>query len=89
MLCTVVSCILVAILFIQEAVSGQLKATNQELVNPDIKTVFLSIGTIIFAYGGAATFPTFQNDMRDKRKFPHAVMLGFISKSTHIKPVIE
>lgn len=80
MICTVVSCVLIAVLFIQEAVSGELRAATQEAVNTDFKSVFLSIGTIIFAYGGAATFPTFQNDMRDKRRFPAAILLGFLSK---------
>lgn len=40
--------------------------------------VFLAFGTVMFAYGGTASFPTFQNDMKDKRKFPKSVLIGFI-----------
>ena len=77
---TAISCVLIAVLFVQESLSGQLPKVEHEVINADPKAVFLSIGTIIFAYGGAATFPTFQNDMRDKTKFPAAVALGFLSK---------
>jgi len=78
MTCTAISCILVAILFIGEANQTNFAKTVHEFVNHDVKSVFLSLGTIIFAYGGAATFPTFQNDMRDKTKFPAAVTVGFL-----------
>lgn len=36
-----------------------------------------SLGTIMFAFGGTSAFPNFQNDMKDKRKFPRAVIYGF------------
>ena len=44
---------------------------------PDFRSLSLAFGTILFAFGGACTFPTFQNDMREKRKFSKAVYLGF------------
>lgn len=42
------------------------------------KPIFLAFGTVMFAYGGTASFPCFQNDMKDKRKFPMSVLIGFI-----------
>ncbi len=47
---------------------------------PTFKTFFLSFGKILFAYSGASAFPNFQNDMREKKKFPKAVVIGFSSK---------
>lgn len=44
------------------------------------KSLFLAFGTVMFAYGGTASFPTFQNDMKDKRKFPQSVVVGFIGQ---------
>lgn len=39
---------------------------------------FLAFGTIMFAFGGASTFPTLQNDMADKTKFNKSLQYGFI-----------
>lgn len=41
---------------------------------------FLAFGTIMFAFGGASTFPTIQNDMIDKSKFGKSVHYSFIGK---------
>lgn len=38
---------------------------------------FLAFGTLLFAFGGASTFPTIQNDMEDKNKFSKSVMIAF------------
>jgi vesicular inhibitory amino acid transporter len=38
---------------------------------------FLAYGTIVFAFGGASTFPTIQNDMEDRKKFHTSVTVGF------------
>ncbi|XP_013138244.1 PREDICTED: lysine histidine transporter 1-like [Papilio polytes] len=40
---------------------------------------FLAFGTIMFAFGGASTFPTIQNDMIDKSKFGKSVHYSFIA----------
>ncbi|KAI1288323.1 hypothetical protein HDE_09353 [Halotydeus destructor] len=74
---TAVSVILVLVMFAKEAEVG-FGHVHYDVVNSDAKSFFLSFGTIIFAFGGAATFPTFQNDMKDKSKFPAAVTFGFI-----------
>lgn len=39
--------------------------------------LFLSFGTILFAFGGASTFPTIQNDMREKTRFSTSIVIGF------------
>ncbi|XP_074604699.1 uncharacterized protein LOC141857999 [Brevipalpus obovatus] len=49
-----------------------------EVSTPTISTISLAFGTILFAYGGTAAFPTFQNDMKDKSKFSIAVCIGFL-----------
>lgn len=36
-----------------------------------------AFGTILFAFGGASSFPNFQNDMKEKSKFTIAVVIGF------------
>ena len=39
-----------------------------------------AFGAILFAFGGASAFPNFQNDMREKEKFPKAVIFGFFGE---------
>ena len=58
MSCTAISCAFVLAIFIQEGVSQSKCAPPVPIVTTG--TFFLSLGTIAFAYGGAATFPTFQ-----------------------------
>lgn len=75
MSCTAVSCVLLIIIYAQQTWSplpspGPIRTEN----------FFLSLGTIAFAYGGAATFPTFQNFMKNRKHFPHAVGIGFTRK---------
>ncbi|XP_045531800.1 amino acid transporter AVT1D-like [Pieris brassicae] len=38
---------------------------------------FLAFGTIMFAFGGASTFPTIQNDMSDRSKFNTSLKYSF------------
>lgn len=38
---------------------------------------FLSFGTLLFAFGGASTFPTIQNDMENKKEFSKSVSISF------------
>ncbi|CAH0402199.1 unnamed protein product [Chilo suppressalis] len=38
---------------------------------------FLAFGTIMFAFGGASTFPTIQNDMTDKKGFSKSLHYSF------------
>ena len=55
------------------------------LKNPDpvpfkphtFNSFFLSFGTILFAFGGASTFPTIQNDMAEKQHFSKSIVNEF------------
>jgi len=44
---------------------------------PSVRSFFLGFGTILFSFGGAATFPTIQNDMKDRALFPASVGTAF------------
>lgn len=39
---------------------------------------FMSFGTLLFAFGGASTFPTIQNDMEKKPQFSWSILIAFI-----------
>ena len=40
----------------------------------------LAFGAILFAFGGASTFPTIQHDMKQPTKFKYGVVVAFASK---------
>ncbi|XP_026742354.1 amino acid transporter AVT1D-like [Trichoplusia ni] len=40
---------------------------------------FLAYGTFMFAFGGASTFPTIQNDMADKKQFGKSLHYSFFA----------
>ncbi|XP_038216230.1 amino acid transporter AVT1D-like [Zerene cesonia] len=40
---------------------------------------FLAFGTIMFAFGGASSFPTIQNDMTDRSKFNTSLQYSFLA----------
>ncbi|XP_069960261.1 uncharacterized protein [Cherax quadricarinatus] len=45
--------------------------------NPTVSSFSLGFGSILFAYGGAAVFPTIQNDMEDRSLFWKSIYIGF------------
>ena len=47
---------------------------------PTLKGFFTAFSSIMFAFGGASTFPTIQADMKERRKFPIAALLGCSGK---------
>lgn len=49
-----------------------------------VESFATAFGTILFAFGGASAFPNFQNDMKEKEKFPKAVMFGFTGEFTMV-----
>ncbi|KAG0724217.1 Amino acid transporter AVT1D [Chionoecetes opilio] len=55
--------------------------------NPSLYSFSLGFGSILFAFGGAAVFPTIQNDMRNREKFWQSVVLGFTGLITLYLPV--
>ncbi|KAK5982583.1 Amino acid transporter domain containing protein [Trichostrongylus colubriformis] len=44
------------------------------------KNFFLSLGTLMFACGGHAAFPTVQHDMKDSREYPKSVIAAYTSE---------
>lgn len=75
MLSTVIGSILLIIdLILEITKNGWAKDFHIE----SVETVSSAFGTILFAYGGASAFPNFQNDMKQKKKFPTAVIFGFL-----------
>lgn len=48
--------------------------------NPTVFTFALGFSGILFAFGGAAVFPTIQNDMADSSLIIRSVVVAFISK---------
>lgn len=46
---------------------------------PTFYGFFIAFGTILFSFGGAATFPTIQNDMFEREKFYKSVIIGFFA----------
>ncbi|KAG8184418.1 hypothetical protein JTE90_004588 [Oedothorax gibbosus] len=71
---TVTACILLTIEIAKEAP----KAIDVQYPPPTVLSFFLAFGTMLFAFGGAASFPTFQNDMKDRNKFTKAAVFGFV-----------
>ena len=74
---TLLGLLLLMVEIIKDAPTYMHAATHKA---PTFKGFFLGFGIMVFAFGGAAAFPTFQNDMKDKTKFPIAVVTGFICK---------
>ncbi|XP_063244855.1 uncharacterized protein LOC134546192 [Bacillus rossius redtenbacheri] len=74
LLATAVACVLI---FSQIVMDG-MNSTDPVLHKAHgFDSFFLSFGTILFAFGGASTFPTIQNDMVEKHKFSQSVIIGF------------
>ncbi|KAK9739118.1 Transmembrane amino acid transporter protein [Popillia japonica] len=65
-LTTAVACILY---FSQIVIDGITLKTVVPHRAHDFHDFFLAFGTLLFAFGGASTFPTIQNDMQEKDKF--------------------
>ena len=54
---------------------------------PTPEGYFMAFGSIMFAFGGASTFPTIQADMKDKSKFKFAAYISM--SSMHVIFCIE
>ncbi|XP_054275664.1 uncharacterized protein LOC128994869 isoform X1 [Macrosteles quadrilineatus] len=85
LLTTAISCVL---LFTQIVMDG-LRRTEPVPHKPhSFHEFFFSFGTILFAYGGASTFPTIQNDMVRRDKFSVSAVIGFIVVLCLYMPVV-
>ena len=45
----------------------------------------MAFGSIMFAFGGASTFPTIQADMKDKSKFKFSAYIAMAGKPPIVK----
>lgn len=82
---TAIACVLLVISIIMEGTKPDRPPPVFEVT--EFKTFFLAFGTIAFSFGGASTFPTFQNDMRHKEQFPKAVVVAFTALVIMYVPV--
>ncbi|XP_035662326.1 amino acid transporter AVT1J-like isoform X1 [Branchiostoma floridae] len=80
---TVLACVLMFIGVLVDIPNFKHAKDQQE----DIKAVFLTFGTILFAFGGASTFPTIQHDMKEPEKFYRSVVLAFAALLLMYLPV--
>ncbi|XP_071531711.1 uncharacterized protein [Panulirus ornatus] len=60
---------------------------NPVYPNPTVTSFSLGFGAILFAFGGAAVFPTIQNDMKDRSEFWKSVIVGFLGILAMYLPV--
>lgn len=74
-LTTAIACVL---FFTQIVMDGLENDEPVKRVNHGFNDFFLSFGTLLFAFGGASTFPTIQNDMEKKENFSNSVIIAFI-----------
>ena len=44
--------------------------------DPTMSGFFTAFSSIMFAFGGASTFPTIQADMKERSKFPISALMG-------------
>lgn len=73
-LTTAVACVL---FFTQIFMDGLNNTEPVKHGTHDFHDFFLAFGTLLFAFGGASTFPTIQNDMKNKNKFSTSVTIAF------------
>lgn len=73
-LTTALACVL---FFTQIVMDGMNKSEPVKHNVHGFHDFFLAFGTLLFAFGGASTFPTIQNDMENKNKFSTSVTIAF------------
>ncbi|KAB0795947.1 hypothetical protein PPYR_10008 [Photinus pyralis] len=71
---TVLACIFI---FAQSIIDGKHGTSRVPHKIHSFHDFFLAFGILLFSYGGASTFPTIQNDMKDKKKFTTSVCIAF------------
>lgn len=73
-LTTAIACVL---FFTQIVMDGLSNTAPVKHTTHGFHDFFLAFGTLLFAFGGASTFPTIQNDMEKKEKFSTSVIIAF------------
>eukprot|EP00111_Clytia_hemisphaerica_P022789 TCONS_00067086-protein len=85
-LCTIIACWMIVIrACMQIARDGIAPASARK--DPSAEGFFNAFGTIAFAFGGGAIFPTFQADMEKPSKFVYSAILGFAGVLSLYMPV--
>ncbi|XP_050526975.1 uncharacterized protein LOC126897437 [Daktulosphaira vitifoliae] len=84
-LTTSIACVFIFWQIISDGISNQEPVLHQ---GHTLEQFFLSFGTILFAYGGASAFPTIQNDMFQREKFPKSVLIAFIIIMSLYFPIV-
>lgn len=76
LLCSLLACVVVVVEVLMQ------RDTHPPPVfePPTFKSMFLGYGAILYALGGASFFPTVQNHMENRSKFPHSVVIAFLGK---------
>lgn len=77
LLSTVFACSLVTAQTIMDKMQGD-SPEPVRFKKTTLKSFALAFGTILFAYGGANTFPTIQNDMKQRLHFVRAVFVASV-----------
>ncbi|XP_045612816.1 uncharacterized protein [Procambarus clarkii] len=77
----------VVVIVIQIFEFPETRPDNPQYPNPTVGSFSLGFGSILFAFGGAAVFPTIQNDMEDRSQFWKSICLGFLGIMSLYLPV--
>lgn len=81
---TAVACFMIVI---RSCIDGGPVDKPVEYPNPTFSSFSLAFGAILFSYGGASTFPTIQNDMKDRAVFSKSVLIAFLALALCYIPV--
>lgn len=73
---TAVACVLFTVQIVRDGMAEPVPPPQRKVHG--FEDFFLSFGTLLFAFGGASTFPTIQNDMQNKKKFSTSILMAFI-----------
>ncbi|XP_065161540.1 uncharacterized protein [Atheta coriaria] len=74
LLSTAIACVLFFTQIVMDGLNNDQTVVHQVHGFHDF---FISFGTLLFAFGGASTFPTIQNDMQNKKQFSTSVIIAF------------
>ncbi|UYV62429.1 hypothetical protein LAZ67_2000508 [Cordylochernes scorpioides] len=72
---TVIACVIALVVMAQDYTNIAYQPTVMPALS--FKEFFLALSTFSFAFGGSSTFPSFQNDMKNRNKFQKAVVIAY------------